>query len=467
MQNHTNTILATDSYKSSHWKMYPPEVKNINSYIEARYTSDPDYNHVVFFGLQAAIKKYLLNPITLEDIEEAEEVFGAHGTPFNKEGWMHILHEYDGYFPVVIEALPEGMKVPFGGAMVQVRTYAPNTKWLGSYIETLLLRSVWDPSTVATISGKIKDILVQYALKDGTDLNSLNFKLHDFGARGVSSGESASLGGLANLISFRGTDTVEALMAGRNYYGEHMAGFSIPAMEHSTIISWGREREVDAYRNMIKQYGNEPMYAVVSDSYDIMNAVENIWGGVLREEVLNAAGTLIIRPDSGDPVETPVEVIKKAINKFGAEVNANGYQVLNPKVRVIQGDGINKESIVKILDLMHKNKLAVENIAFGMGGALLQKVDRDTFGFAMKASSVMVEEFSKHYWKDVWKESPGKQSKRGILSFDGNTMETVKRSNIPYDKNLLQMVYADGSLLKDLTFTQIRENAEMRKIFLT
>ena len=183
--------------------------------------------------------------------------------------------------------------------MVQVINTDPRVPWLTSYIETALLRAIWYPTTVATISYGIKEIIKEYLDQTSDDTKAqLPFKLHDFGARGTSSQESAMLGGMAHLVNFQGTDTLSAIVGARRYYNANMAGFSIPASEHSTMTSWGKEGETDAYTNMIKQFAGEgKIFAVVSDSYDIYNAVSNIWGITLKEEVKKSGATLVIRPD--------------------------------------------------------------------------------------------------------------------------------------------------------------------------
>jgi len=185
-----NIILNTDSYKSSHYYLqYPPKSEYVSSYIEAR---GGDYDKTLFFGLQAFIKAYLLTPITQENIDEAKAIITAHGLPFNEEDWQYILDEYNGFLPIEISAVKEGMLVPLKCPLVQVVNTDPKLPWLTSYMETALLRAVWFPTTVATLSYSIKEIIKSYL--DETSDNAeaeLPFKLHDFGARGTSSQESA------------------------------------------------------------------------------------------------------------------------------------------------------------------------------------------------------------------------------------------------------------------------------------
>ncbi len=431
----------------------------MSSYIESRGGA---FDRTLFFGLQPFLMDYLAKPVTLDDVLEAEEIATAHGLPFNRDGWLGILTRHGGFLPIEILAVPEGTIVPNRNVLVQVWNTDPECAWLTSYIETALLRAVWYPSTVATISWACKQI-IRHALKETSDdpEGQLPFKLHDFGARGVSSLESAALGGMAHLVNFRGTDTLAALPAARKYYGETMAGFSIPAAEHSTITSWGRNRESNAYANMLAQFGRQGgLVAVVSDSYDLFHAVGEIWGGSLRDQVLATGGTLVIRPDSGYPPTIVLQTVELLAEKFGAETNRKGFKVLNPAVRVIQGDGIDPASIGEILAALTQAGYAADNVAFGMGGALLQKLDRDTQRFAMKTSAVMIN----GHWTDVFKDpatDPEKASKRGRLALreSDQGLETVRIEECPAADNLLTPVFRDGKILKIWSFREIRERA--------
>jgi nicotinamide phosphoribosyltransferase len=459
-----NPILAVDSYKASHKWQYPDGTEYVSSYIEARTDkSGLGVPGTVVFGLQPYLRLLAGPVVTAPAIDQAKALFSAHGVPFFEEGWRHILERHGGHLPVEIRAVAEGSVVPFSNALVQLVNTDPKAFWLTSYLETGLQRALWYPSTVATVSWAVKRILLEFWRKTSdAPIESLDFKLHDFGARGASSAESAALGGMAHLVNFKGTDTIEALLAAARYYGEPMAGFSIPAAEHSTITSWGREGEADAYANMLTQFGGPGrLVAVVSDSYDVFHAVETLWGGQLRQQVLDMGGTLVIRPDSGDPVEVVALVLKLAAKAFGTERNSRGYEVLNPAVRVIQGDGITPPTIRAILDRMTADGFSIDNIAFGMGGALLQKVDRDTFSWAMKASAIK----AGGAWRDVYKDpvtDQGKGSKRGRLALtrapDGE-WRTVPAESCPDSDDQLRPVFLDGRILSTVTFPEVRDRA--------
>jgi nicotinamide phosphoribosyltransferase len=344
-----------------------------------------------------------------------------------------------------------------------VESTDPECFWVVSWLETQLMR-IWYPITVATLSRKAKEI-IKWFLDDTSDnvAAELPWKLHDFGSRGVSSAESAGIGGAAHLVNFRGSDTINGILLANKYYGCDMAGFSIPAAEHSSITSWGRDHEVDAYRNMLKQFAKPgAVLAVVSDSYDIYNAVENIWGGVLKQEVIDSGATVVIRPDSGDPVTVVMGVLERLADKFGTTVNSKGYHVLN-HVRVIQGDGVDYFRIQAILGAMREHKWAASNLAFGMGGALLQKVNRDTLKFAFKCSSISL---SSGEQRDVFKQpvtDAGKVSKAGRLDYtrSGKTVIIPPGLDVHPDSALVE-VFRDGKILSESSFDMIRMRAEVK-----
>ncbi len=456
-----NIILNADSYKASHFLQYPQGTTEVSSYIEAR---GGRFEKAVFFGLQMFIKEYLTQPVSHKDVDEAKIILQAHGVPFNEQGWRYIVDTYEGFLPVEIQAVSEGTVIPVQNAMVQVINTDPNCAWLTSYLETALLRAVWYPTTVATTSYHCKKVIKRYLEETANNCQSLPFKLHDFGARGATSEEAAAIGGAAHLVNFMGTDTLSAIVAARRYYQAEMAGFSIPAAEHSTITSWGRHNEAKAYANMLEQFaGPGKLVAVVSDSYDLWHAIENIWGEELKAQVEDSGGTLVVRPDSGDPVTIVAETIERLMNKFGYQLNDKGYRVLPDCIRVIQGDGVDEKSIEAILETMKVRKQSAENIAFGMGGALLQKLDRDTMKFAMKASAAKIQGL----WQDVYKDpvtDKGKRSKRGRLAVVkvNDQYRTIREQDLNGRKNLLETVFLNGVIKRNHDFKTIRTNAKVK-----
>lgn len=469
-------IIDTDSYKTSHYLQYPPRTTEVSSYIEARQSffrgmnilEPAHYDGSVFFGLNYFLKNFLSQRVTHSMVDLMRDICKGHGVPFNERGWRDLVDHHGGVMPLEISALPEGFVAPAGIPQVQVRNTDPEFGWLVSYIETRLLSVIWYCSTVATLSREIKRVIRTFMEQASEPLDGIDFMLHDFGSRGVSSQESAGLGGMAHLVNFKGTDTLAAIYAAKEFYGCDMAGFSIPAAEHSTMTAWTKDGEVEAYRNMLKQYGKPgAIIAVVSDSYDLFNAIDNIWGGELKADVEAfgaAGGKLVIRPDSGVPEKVVPEVLKRLMDKFGYTVNERGYKKLPPYIGVIQGDGINYESIKRIMYALVPHKFSPANLAFGMGGALLQQVNRDTLGYAMKACEMVIDGKRTDIYKDPATDS-GKRSKRGRQAVIRNEIGVfAKREDalVEGEVNLLRPVWINGELLIDTSFEEVRANAALK-----
>src|SRR6476469_2352670 len=431
-----NLVLQTDSYKFTHWKQYPPGTEYVYSYLESRGGM---FYQTLFFGLQYYLLKYLCGSVvTEEDVMEAREFVDKHIGPgmFNVEGWMHIVRNLGGRLPVVIKAVPEGSSVSVQNVLMTIENTDPACYWLTNYLETLLLK-VWYPITVATLSHAIRKAILD--------------KLHR-------SGDPA-------LIDFKGSDTVAGIRVLQQFYqSREMEGFSIPAAEHSTITAWGRENEGQAYENMLTQFP-QGMVAVVSDSYNVYEACEKLWGEELREKIEHRQGTLVVRPDSGKPREVVLKVLDILGAKFGYETNAKGYRVLNPKIRVIQGDGVNYWTIQDTLMAMNRAGWSADNISFGMGGALLQQLNRDTQKFAFKCSNITVNGEDRDVFKDPV-EGHDKASKRGRLALhfkDGKWSTMRLRRGVDDPEDRLKPVFRDGELLVQQSVPEVRRRARLEE----
>ena len=449
--------LMTDSYKFSHFKQYPKNTTKVYSYIESR---GGRFSETVFFGLQYYLKKYLSAPVTLEEVDKAEKITKLHGVPFNREGWDYILEKHNGYLPLRIKAVPEGVVVPTSNVLVTMENTDDKCYWLTNYMETLLMK-VWYPITVATVSFYSKRIIKNFMEETCDNLEGLPFKLHDFGYRGVSSEESAQLGAGAHLLNFLGTDTPAGISFLMDYYNAEVCGFSIPASEHSTITAWGRENEFHAFENMLDQYKDSPIVACVSDSYNIYEAIK-MWGK-LKDKVRANGQTIVVRPDSGDPVTMSLECVQLLDKEFGSTTNSKGYKVLND-CRVIYGDGIKSEDVIfELLKKLKDHRYSAENLAFGMGGGLLQKVDRDTQKFAMKCSAVVADGKCIEVYKEPITD-PGKNSKKGFLDLQRDVKGKFYTKESPYDGDeigsCLRVVYENGELLNDDSLDDIKARLE-------
>lgn len=454
----SNIILNTDSYKASHFLQYPPNTTGLRAYFEARTENE----QIKFFGLQIILKQVFSQIVTMDDVDEAKAVFEAHGLPFPYEGWKRVVEVHGGRIPLRIRAAKEGSVIPSNNVLFTVESTDPELYWLVTWFETALAR-VWYPTTVATRSYDLYNYIKQ-VLEETSDnpAEELPFKLHDFGSRGASSRDTAGIGGAAHLTNFKGSDTVDGLMYARRYYGADMAGYSIPAAEHSTITAWGRYGELDAFKNMLDKFAKPgAILAVVSDSWNIYKAIDELWGEELKQRVIESGATVVIRPDSGDPVKQVLNALRSLGRAYGYTENSKGYKVLN-RVRVIQGDGVSPERIKRILDIMKAYKWSAENVAFGMGAELLQKVNRDTHKFAYKVCEAEVN----GSWRPVYKQpvdSPMKASKSGMLDLvrTADGYKTIDRSKGTHGAHgvasEMRIVYENGKFDNEVTWDEVTE----------
>lgn len=466
-----NPILRTDSYKFSHWNMYPRGITGMHAYLEARGSDLPFFNNrVVVFGIQYIIQKYFAGVrITVEHVEQAKEFVDQHigEGVFNYDGWMFIATELNGVLPLEIRGLPEGTIAPFSTALVTVRETHPKCAWLVSYFEPILLH-LWYPMTVCTLGFEIKQVIREFYNMTAHD--EYSFALHDFGYRGVSSHETAEIGGLAHIVNFAGSDTVAGIIAAKEYYNvPGMAAWSVRASEHTVMCSLSDAEDRNDYAaavrmvEILEETGG--IVSVVADTYDVFRFVETFVGNDLKNRVINSGGRLVIRPDSGDPCVVPIKVIELLLHSFGYTVNSKGYKVLPDCVRVIQGDGVNIHTIKRILHQLEVKGIAACNIIFGSGGALLQHCDRDWLKFAIKASAVEVD----GHWKDVFKDpitDSRKTSKKGRLTTfkDGSgklltdrvELATVNRQLV----DAMVTYYKDGQMVVSESLDQIRARIE-------
>jgi nicotinamide phosphoribosyltransferase len=453
-----NVITDTDSYKNSHYPLYPPGTEYVSAYIEAR---GGDMPASMFVGLQAYLREYLTKPLTLDHINEAELIAREQGMHFNRDNWLGILRDHNGFLPVEIEAVAEGSVVPVRNALAQIINTDPKYYWVPAFIETALQRAIWYPTTVGTVAWRAKQQIRDIAVATSDNENIIRRVLHDYGARGVSSNESAALGGLASLVCFSQTDTIAGIVAAKRYYNAGYTSSSGPNTEHAVLSSWGRGNEVAAMRNMLETYWDHGVAIILTDTYDHEHAVKNIIGGELSEMVRAFPGLVGVRPDSGDPVQVTSDTIGWLMDSFGYSVNSKGFKVLPDFVKVVQGDGINRESFPKVLMEMERRGYALDNAVFGMGGGLLQNVNRDTMAFGMKVNAICVN----GEWRDVFKAPSGdkiKHSKAGRLALvmrDGE-YKTVPRQSVSAEDNLLKPVFRNGKLLKMWDFHEVVAKSE-------
>lgn len=455
-----NPILAVDSYKLSHYPAYPSNVKGMFSYIEPRSKKDK----IIPFGLQMWIKKTLTTPITMVDINQAEAFANIHGEPFNREGWELVVKRYAGFLPITIRAVPEGTPVPSSNALVTVECTDPDLFWLTSYIETSLLRAVWYPTTIASNDARAYAMIKRVVERTADDLSGLPFMLHDFGGRGVTCAEQAEVGGAAHLVHFMGSDTIEGIRAANFYYNSPMAAFSVPAMEHSVQCSYGpsTEGQKEYLSTAITKFAKPGgIVSIVLDGYDVFRETETLCS--LKDQIVESGARIVLRPDSGDPLVVIPRLLGMIERTFGYTINSRGYKVIN-NVGILQGDGVDYDSIGSILSKITSLGYSTSNIVFGSGGALLQKVNRDTYKFAMKASAILQD----GEWRPIYKDpvtDPGKKSKSGRVTLlrskiTGEYLTASIDGGVNDDwEDAMVTVYDKGQILNETTLDEVRARA--------
>lgn len=481
-----NLILCSDAYKYSHHRFYGVEMTKMVSYLESR---GGKFSETVFYGLQIFMKQYLEGiAITKEEVDEAYDYLGTKLGVFGREDvfdrtkFDYIIEMYDGKLPISIKAVPEGTVVGTKNVLFVIESLDENCAWLTNFLETILLQ-VWYPITVATLSREVRKI-VDGAFRNCTSYDTglreflVDFVLNDFGFRGVSSVQSAGIGGSAHLVNFRGSDTLMASKYVRDYYNtETVYGLSIPATEHSIMTLKGEEGELEMMRRVLTLFPTG-LVACVSDSYNIFRACSEYWGKELIDLILSRpaepGNQLVIRPDSGHVINSLREIFHILFDKFGYTTNEKGYKVLPPQVRVIQGDGVNLESIKEIYAMLEEEKISPENLALGMGGKLLQAdINRDTQNFATKACYAIVNGEERNIVKSPTEMDENgnitksfKKSKQGKLKLVKNedgTYRTVTSMDADFDsvKDELVEVFRMGEITKEWTFEEIRERAKI------
>jgi nicotinamide phosphoribosyltransferase len=333
--------------------------------------------------------------------------------------------------------------------------------------------------TSATIAHQYRKVLTEWMLKtDKSNHQFIDWQGHDFSMRGMDSVEAVISSGLGHLTSFWGTDSLPTIYGARKYYGAE--GFfcaSVPATEHSVMCAGGKEDEVETFRRLLNTYPSG-ILSVVSDTWDLWKVcTEHVV--TLKEEILARDGKLVIRPDSGDPVDIlcgTQRMADDACNKsperhgviellwgvFGGTINEQGYKVLDPHIGAIYGDSITIDRANEICARLEAKGFASTNVVLGIGSFTYQYNTRDTFGFAMKATYVEVNGEGREIFKDPITDDGTKKSATGLLFvgrgdnsgelrlFDKVTWETES-------KGQLNTIYKDGLVFNTTTLTEIRK----------
>jgi len=466
-----NFLLMTDVYKLGHMQQYPEGTNKVYSYLTAR--SDKEIPYTVFFGLQYYIKEYLMKPVTHADVAEAIEyrtkILGSCPSDIITK-WSNLAKL--GYIPLEIKAVDEGTVMPCKNVLMTMTNTHPDFAWLVGYTESLVLK-IWNTITVASYSKKLHNLAEKFSNDTSDSGFLLPFLVHDFGYRGVSSEETAALSGAAHLVNFLGTDTIPAVKFVNEYYTpktDTPIGLSVPASEHSVMCAFGRENELDAFKNMLSLYPTG-IVSIVSDTYNLWNVLTN-FTETLKNDIMSRDGKVVFRPDSGDPEliicgtpsakkDTPeyLGAIRLLDKTFGSTKNTKGFKELNSKVGLIYGDGMYYERYERILTRLKEMGYASTNLVIGVGGLLLQQHSRDDQGFAIKATYCEVNGVPREIVKDPITDH-GKKSHKGLMMLTEKNGVYMTHDQCTPDQEkegLLTTVFKDGKLVKEFSIEQIRE----------
>ena len=498
-QSKDQLMYLTDAYKVNHINMYHQDVASIQSCFTAR---NGKYNNlgkksphgVVFFGAELMVTK--LNGIVENffDMDRGEfleaiakyknffsQFFGLPEDQIKVDHWVRLYNDYgkSKKLPVIIRTQKELSHQPYQVPLFTIENTDNNFAWLVNYLETFISSELWLPCTSATAARELKSIAVEYSDLTCDNDYHIPYSIHDFSERGMSNNEASITSSLAHLQYFNGTDCVQAARKQFELTG-HVTGSSVPATEHSIMVIAGKEGEFEELERLIDLYPTG-FLSLVSDTYDYWKLLSE-YLPKLKDKIMNRDGRVVIRPDSGTPIDIICglkpgiitwtledglfceiairEVIMSLINEdiinvddiinatdystiyfdvygkfhsvqfyctatqdfvedepvyeyvidnitlvdfnqidneakgslnilfdiFGGTVNNRGYKVLNPKIGLIYGDGMNCKTVKDILRRMECNRFASSNVVFGIGSMQYQYVTRDTHSFAIKAT---------------------------------------------------------------------------------
>jgi len=525
-----NSLYLTDGYKVGHQKMLAPGTTRLYGTWIPRSTkhAPKGITKIVSFGQQLVWKwlhdefeenffythsrnQSVVIGMTPERKAEYFNDIKAKALQFIKDMTSYLGMEYDGkhfeelwdlgYLPIRVKALPEGIETdPNIPHMTFINT-VDGFAWLTLYLETVVSSLAWKPSTAATIAKLYRRQCEEWVMKtDPAQAFLIDYMCHDFSARGLDP-MSQYLIGLGHATSFRGSDTLPVIPASRYFYGvkeDEMPIFSVNASEHSVsttkIFTVGEQQMIADWLQLFPK----GILSIVSDTFDLWKLITE-YLPANKDAIMARDGKLVIRPDSGDPVDilcgtyqgsdwlklehrdkwSPQEkgVIELLWDIFGGTINKQGYKVLDSHIGAIYGDSITPERQVQIYERLAAKGFAATNIVLGVGSFTYQYNTRDTLGFAAKGAWFEVEKeelspngdgtFFPHkvktaynIYKDPITDDGTKKSLKGLLAIHGYPDELhVVQECTPEGENtgLLQLIYENGEFFNQTTLTEVRE----------
>ncbi|KRT15985.1 nicotinate phosphoribosyltransferase [Pedobacter ginsenosidimutans] len=479
-----NPLLLTDGYKVDHRRQYPENTTLVYSNWTPRKSRLENVDHVVLFGLQYFIKKYIIEDFNQNFFKQPkEEILKKYARRINNYlgenlvGIQHIADLHDlGYIPMVFKSLPEGAEVPLRVPMFTMYNTKSEFFWLTNYFETLLSAVVWLPCNSATIAKQYRAILDQYAAETSSVPEFVDWQGHDFSMRGMGGIEAAVTSAAGHLLSFTGTDTIPAIDFLEEYYNadsdKELIGGSVAATEHSVMCMGTNTGELETFKRLILEVYPKGIVSIVSDTWDLWKVLTE-YLPVLKDDIIARPGKVVIRPDSGDPVDIicgnpngeneneKKGVIELLWDVFGGKTNDKGFKELVPQIGAIYGDSITTERATQICERLKAKGFASTNVVFGIGSFTYQYNTRDTFGFAMKATYGEVDGIGREIFKDPITDDGTKKSAKGLLKiFKNEEGEYELKDQCSWEEEAqgeLKEVFRDGKLLIDYSLAEIRE----------
>lgn len=491
-----NPFLATDGYKTGHHLMYPKGTTLVYSNFTPRSDRHAlnSTGSVVSFGQQMVVQ--IIEEMFKTDFfdKPKQEVCGEIRTEYSiylntKYDVSHIeaLHDLQ-HLPLCIKALPEGTLVPIGVPLFTIYNTHPDFYWLPNFLETLISNLLWKPITSATIALAYKKLLVSWAKRtDKNNVDGVNFQAHDFSMRGLSGIDSVIQSGLGHLTSFDGSDSLPTISGARKFYGEDgfVAG-SVNATEHSVMCAGSKEDELATYEELLKTFPTG-ILSIVSDTWDLWKVITEHLPKI-KDKILKRDGKVVIRPDSGDPVDIicgtglmrndkyyDKETLDKLTHRsskqkgviellwdiFGGTINEQGYKVLDSHIGAIYGDSITYDRAKQICQRLESKGFASTNIVLGIGSYTYQYNTRDTFGFAMKATYVEIQGKGREIFKDPITDNGEKKSAKGLLAVEKNALtgEYYLEQQVSWEKEEggeLKTIFLNGVKSNLTTLTKIK-----------
>lgn len=564
---------VADGYKMGHGPLYPygtnfaygngtPRADRL--FLGSKSQSMFWDHKVVWFGIQAVMREVAgIWDASFFKKDKATVIrrYKRRMDTYLGEGMVDIeamaaLHDL-GYLPITVLSVPEGSRLNMNVPGYVIYNTIPEFYWVVNYLETFMSSLIWAMVCNTTIAYEYRRVLEHFAHLTGSPIEGVDFQGHDFALRGINNPQAAAFSNAGHLVFFKGTDTLPAIDFVEDMYfadaDKEFLAASVVATEHAVATSnilyrlavklkeLGKTEadftadelntlKLEAEREFIIEAITvkvpKGIISLVSDSFDFWGVLTNVFPSI-KAEILgrqpdaNGLAKVVVRPDSGDPVEVicgveiftvseisdmihagksitgkyvsvdgqirkvvlerdgyeyvPVELtpeqrgaVELLWETFGGTVNEKGFKVLHERIGLIYGDSITVARTEEIMRRLMKKGFASSNWVLGIGSYTYQHNTRDTFGFAVKATAVQVDDLFVELFKAPKTEGEtNKKSAKGFLKVIRDEAgdyvlqqnQTFGIDEIDTSSGELKVVFKDGMFPNEVTFAQVRERA--------